>query len=116
MERHPHETKLNATAFDILSAIERGFRAQVDVKGKLAELFMSRQFEKLREQGAIDGFVWQDIDGQPDFIVTYRGHELVVECKNIRNQTYKRPTCLAQVRRLKSTPKRPFTSDPPPKE
>ena len=88
---HPLEKKLNASADDILTAIERGFRAQVDVKGKLAELFMSRKFDALREAGQIDCYVWQDIDGKPDFIVTYRGRELAVECKNIRNETYKKP-------------------------
>src|SRR4051794_37624858 len=39
--RHPPEEKFNASAWDILSAIERGFRAQVDVKGKLAEWFLT---------------------------------------------------------------------------
>jgi hypothetical protein len=38
--RHPLEVKFNASAWDILCAIERGFRAQVDVKGKLAEWFL----------------------------------------------------------------------------
>ena len=88
---HPLEKKLNASADDILTAIERGFRAQVDVKGKLAELFMSRKFDALHEAGRIELYIWQDIDGKPDFIVTYRGRELVVECKNIRNETYKKP-------------------------
>jgi len=36
--------KLNASATDVLDAIESGFRAQIDVKGKLAELYMNRQF------------------------------------------------------------------------
>ena len=88
---HPLERKLNASADDILTAIERGFRAQVDVKGKLAELFMSRKFDALHEAGRIERYIWQDIDGRPDFIVTYRGRELAVECKNIRNETYKKP-------------------------
>ncbi len=33
--RHPLEEEFNASASDILSAIQQGFRAQVDVKGKL---------------------------------------------------------------------------------
>ncbi len=88
---HPLEKILNASASDILTAIEKEFRAQVDVKGKLAELFMDRQLTALEEAGMIQGHVWQDIDGKPDFIVTYKGRDLVLECKNIRNETYKKP-------------------------
>ena len=55
MTRHPLETKLNASAQDILTAIERGFRAQVDVKGKLAELFLSRELDRLKAAGIIRG-------------------------------------------------------------
>lgn len=91
MPRHPLEDIMNASASDILSAIERGFRAQVDVRGKLAELFMDRIFSDLEEAGKIDGHEWQDVDGKPDFIVKYKGHEIVVECKNIRNETYRKP-------------------------
>lgn len=37
MKKHPLEELWNTSAWDILSAVQRGFRAQVDVKGKLAE-------------------------------------------------------------------------------
>jgi len=90
-DAHPITTKLGASAVDILSAIEQGFRAQVDVKGKLAELFMCHVFQRLKTEGRIDGLAWRDVDGQPDFLVTYRGNDLRVECKNIRNETFKRP-------------------------
>jgi len=89
--RHPLEDILKVSAWDILSAIEKGFRAQIDVKGKLAELFMSRQLDALKQASRIEDFTWQDIDGRPDFIVRYRGHELTLECKNIRNEQYRRP-------------------------
>jgi len=91
MEPHPLEVKLNAPASDILSAIERGFRAQIDVKGKLAALYLSRRLEALQEAGRIAGFEWQDVDGKPDFIVKYRGQDLILECKNIRNECFTRP-------------------------
>jgi transcriptional regulator with XRE-family HTH domain len=90
-ERHTLSTKLNAPARDILEAIDRGFRAQIDAKGKLAELYMSRQLKALQVRGAIEGFAWQDVDGKPDFIVSYRKRELIVECKNIRNEVFVRP-------------------------
>src|SRR5262245_45597926 len=44
-DRHALCTKLNASVADILEAIGMGFRAQIDVKGKLAELYMSRQLD-----------------------------------------------------------------------
>jgi hypothetical protein len=40
MRTHPLENDLNADAADILSAIQKGFRAIIDVKGKLAEYFL----------------------------------------------------------------------------
>ncbi len=48
MSKHPLEEKWNTTAADILTAIEHGFRAQADVKGKLAELYLFRRLEKLQ--------------------------------------------------------------------
>ena len=85
MSKHPLEEKWNTTASDILSAIERGFRCQVDVKGKLAELYLFRKFQELEAGGAIMTLAWQDKDGQPDFLLTFRGRELKVECKNLRS-------------------------------
>ena len=73
MPRHPLEDMMNASATDILTAIQRGFRAQVDVKGKLAELFMDRIFAGLAAEGKIERHEWQDVDGKPDFIVWYKG-------------------------------------------
>jgi len=89
----PHSLclKLNTSARDVLDAIERGFRAQIDVKGKLAELYMSRQLEALRARGALAAFTWYDVDGKPDFVVQYRGKELNLECKNIRNERFAQP-------------------------
>ena len=84
-ERHPVEDLLNASASDILSAIQRGFRALVDVKGKLAEYFLFRKLEQLREQGSIEGVDWLDKDGQPDFFIRAGGRTLRVECKNVRS-------------------------------
>jgi transcriptional regulator with XRE-family HTH domain len=88
---HPLTRALNAPSLDILEAIQRGFRAQIDVKGKLAELYMHRRLEELRAGGTIQDLVWNDVDGKPDFVVHYRGHELLLECKNIRNEVFKSP-------------------------
>ena len=39
-------TDWRVVANDIVEAVSRGFRAQVDVKGKLAELMLYRELEK----------------------------------------------------------------------
>ncbi len=90
--RHPLEKKFNASASEILSAIERGFRAQVDVKGKLAEYFLHREIERLKSTGIVQHCDWQDKDGEPDFLVDYRNYTLRVECKNVRSgQLFRNP-------------------------
>ncbi len=89
---HPLEKRLNAPVTDILEAIEHGFRAQVDVRGKLAELYLHRHLERLRTEGRIVSLQWHDADGQPDFeIVMPEGRNLRVECKNLRSDENFRP-------------------------
>jgi len=83
--QHPLELKFNAPAWDILSAIEQGSRAQVDVKGKLAEWFLFKQLNELKGRGVIDTVNWYDTFGRPDFDVVVRGRAIVMECKNIRS-------------------------------
>jgi hypothetical protein len=83
---HPLEKKFNAPIADILEAIEHGFRAQVDVRGKLAELYLYRHLERLRAEGQIVSLRWHDADGQPDFEIVMRdGRKVRVECKNLRS-------------------------------
>jgi len=82
---HPLEIKLNASARDILDAISSGFRAQVDVKGKLAELYLFRALEGLQKHGVISELRWSDADGEPDFFLCYRSRRLTLQCKNVRS-------------------------------
>ena len=82
---HPLELKFNAPAWDILSAIERGARSQVDVKGKLAEWFLFKQLDDLKARGIIEARTWYDAYGHPDFDVVLRGCTFRMECKNIRS-------------------------------
>lgn len=82
---HPLERMFNASGWDILSAVERGFRAQVDVKGKLAEWFLYKRLNELTAQGVIESVTWYDTDGRPDFDVVVGGHTLRIECKNVRS-------------------------------
>lgn len=92
MTRHPLEELLSADAVDILSAIQKGHRAVVDVKGKLAEYFLEKWLANLQKKGVIESFYWFDKDGIPDFSIKFRGTELKMECKNIRSkELFKNP-------------------------
>src|SRR5258708_7534681 len=73
--QHPLERLFNASGWDILSAIENGFRARVDVKGKLAELFLHRRLEAILASGVLTRLEWRDQDGVPDFLLTCRGRD-----------------------------------------
>lgn len=88
--RHPLEEKLNATADDILSAIDKGFRATIDAKGKLAEHFLFQELVALQSEGKIADLVWFDEDGKPDFELCFEGKRLRLECKNIRSADSRR--------------------------
>jgi len=90
LDPHPLEVKLNASANDILSAIQRGFRAIIDTKGKLAEYFLYRDLDDLQKRKAISDLVWSDADGKPDFTFTFHGKPLRLECKNVRSADPKR--------------------------
>ena len=91
MTKHPLEVQWNTSAWDILSAIEHGFRAQVDVKGKLAEWFLFQRLQTMQGEGAFQSVIWQDEDGQPDFVVSYAGREIKIECKNVRSPKTRPP-------------------------
>jgi hypothetical protein len=83
---HPVERMLNASARDILDALENGFRARADLKGKLAELFMSRYLDELERSGEVDHYEWFDEDGVPDFTIWLTSQRVVtLEVKNVRS-------------------------------
>lgn len=90
MKRHPLEELLNADADDIMAAIMGGFRAIIDVKGKLAEYFLNQKLEELKKAGEISDFQWNDKDGLPDFTVQVDQKTIVLECKNVRTPTTKK--------------------------
>ncbi len=87
IDDHPLLQGWNVTALDVVQAVHHGFRAQVDVKGKLAEWKLFQELDALRAEGALDRIQWLDEDNKPDFIVTRSGVDYVVECKNIRSRT-----------------------------
>ena len=83
--QHPLELKFNAAGWDILCAIEQGFRAQVDVKGKLAEWFLYKQLKELKSRGVIEDVIWHDTNGRPDFDIMIGERTIRMECKNVRS-------------------------------
>ena len=89
---HPLEEQMNAPAWDILDAVANGFRAQIDVKGKLAELYVYKRLLMLAKRHRIANLTWLDSDGQPDFTLMYKERSFRIECKNVRGKDalYKR--------------------------
>lgn len=69
----------------------KGFRAQVDVKGKLAELYLYKYLTELVGKKIITDLVWEDRDGEPDFKFKCKNKAIRLECKNLRNAIYKKP-------------------------
>lgn len=82
---HPLLTKWKVGVKDVLEAINHGFRAQVDVRGKLAEWMLFKQLRSLKDQGQIEDVEWLDKDGEPDFILHVKNKKAVVQCKNVRS-------------------------------
>lgn len=60
---HRLEDILKAPADDIMDAILKGFRAQIDVKGKLSELYAYQYIKQLEEENIIEQVEWRDTDG-----------------------------------------------------
>jgi transcriptional regulator with XRE-family HTH domain len=91
---HPLEAEWNVSAWDVLTATARGFRAKVCVIGKLAELKLHEILEEYRQlDPRLRDVVWNDQDGEPDFVVSWDGAPIRVECKNVRRDV-KRPGLL----------------------
>lgn len=87
---HPLENEWDTTAWDVLSATARGFRAKVCVLGKLAEWKLFEVLDSHRElDSRLSTVVWNDSDDEPDFLLTWDGKPLRVECKNVRRDIKK---------------------------
>ncbi|MEI2762189.1 hypothetical protein [Methanothrix soehngenii] len=85
---HKLEEILKAPANDIMDAILKGFRAQIDVKGKLSSFIL--QIYNIWKQHIIEGRV-ERYRWKTDFEFLYNGKKYLMECKNLRNKIYKRP-------------------------
>lgn len=104
---HPLEIDLNASADDILTAVSRGRMTIVDVKGKLAELFLDRRVQLLVQQGLLDEARQNDRSGEPDFTIRRGSRVIRMECKNARRGDIPRKfapaTCWAEIQRTRNS-------------
>ncbi len=83
--RHPLEILFQAPGWEILTAIEHGPRSRTDVKGKLAEFYLNRHMELMRDRLKISELIWSDATGEPDFLIEIEGYRYRIECKNVRS-------------------------------
>lgn len=62
----------------------------MNVKGQLAELYLYHRLRELKLERIISDLDWRDVDDEPDYFLNYRGKILTIECKNVRNEIYRK--------------------------
>ena len=83
---HPLEAKYGLTAYELLDALDKRFRAKVTLEGAVAEVQMEKRIAAI-VGSVIERYETHDLDGHPDFSVWLPGRTepLLIECKNVRN-------------------------------
>jgi hypothetical protein len=83
---HPLESKYGLTAYEMLDALDRRFRAKVTLEGAVAEVHMEKKIASIVGRPIVR-YERHDEDGRPDFSLWLPGKSNPVrgECKNIRN-------------------------------
>jgi hypothetical protein len=79
VEPHALEIELGLPTSEILEMIGDAKRLLVAVRGRAAEKHLARV---LKAEPAIESVKEIDADGEPDFVVGYRGRAVRIECKN----------------------------------
>lgn len=89
---HPLEEEYGLTASELLDAISKRFRLKVALEGAVAEVHLRRKIEALEAQRIIVRHEEHDMNGYPDFTIwlANRDTPLRVECKNLRDDDYRR--------------------------
>lgn len=98
---HPLEVEYGLTAHELLDAIVSRFRLKVAVEGAVAEVHLRKKLEDLKAVGVIESYEEHDVNGFPDFTVSLAakvrairvvkgGRPLRVECKNVRDDDYRK--------------------------
>ncbi len=80
--------KYGLSAFDLLDALDKRFRAKVTLEGAVAEVQMEKHVAAL-VGSEILSYEAHDLDGVPDFSLKLpkRAKPLRAECKNVRDST-----------------------------
>jgi hypothetical protein len=84
---HPLEAQYGLSAYELLEALNKRFRARVTLEGAVAEEQMEKKIRALVGT-VIERYEVYDIDGHPDFGIWLPGSErrLLAECKNVRDK------------------------------
>jgi hypothetical protein len=77
---HPLLKQLGLTAEELFATLQSRFRLLAAVRGSVAEVHLGRLLEA---EPLITHVEHIDLDGQPDFLVTYKGKPFRIECKNV---------------------------------
>jgi hypothetical protein len=83
---HPLEAKYGLTAYELLDALAKRFRAQVTLEGTVSEVHMEKKIQALVGT-VVERYEVHDQDGYPDFSIwlPHRRQPLLAECKNVRD-------------------------------
>ncbi len=83
---HPLERAYGLSAYELLEALKKRFRARVTLEGAVAEVQLEKKIRTL-VGAVIERYEVYDIDGHPDFGIWLPGSErrLLAECKNVRD-------------------------------
>ncbi|WP_061256051.1 hypothetical protein [Leptospira interrogans] len=84
---HPLEKEYGLTAYQLLDALSKRFRAKVTLEGAVAEEQLALHIQNATKNGVIERYEEHDVDGHPDFSIWLpnRKNPILVECKNVRN-------------------------------
>ncbi len=86
---HPLEKEYGLSADELLTALQKRFRARVTLEGAVAEVQMSKLLLRLKQSKGILDFIELDKDSQPDFEISVKLNGKVkivrLEVKNVRN-------------------------------
>jgi hypothetical protein len=83
---HPLEKEFGLSAYELLDALKKRFRARVTLEGVVAEVQMEKKIKALVGK-IVERYEAYDIDGHPDFGIWLPGSDrrLLAECKNVRD-------------------------------
>ncbi len=84
---HPLEMEFGLSAYELLDAMGKRFRARVTLEGAVAEVQMEKKVKALVGT-VLERYEVYDVDGHPDFGIWLPGWDrrILAECKNVRDR------------------------------